>query len=262
MQTAHQKEVTNLNARIASLTTSLSQLGSEKERLFTDLQFRQSELESARTQVESIQAQLVESNYQLRERDEQLSMVQVELAEARRTPIIHAAGNRMDRTILSAGPSGTEVARLLKEAESRSESRVAELRARLKTIESERAEQEENWARSLAARGEEVERLRGLLAFQEKEGTKVGDYKALREKEVRELEERLETLERQEREGINRHKEILGIVEGLKERLESRDFELGEMGRRLEAANGLVDELRGKESQLKNSNKVCTLGHH
>lgn len=235
------------------MSTSLSQIGSEKEQLFTDLQFRQSELESSRTQLESLQAQLTESNYQLRERDEQLVMVQVELSEAHRAAFSSPGTNKAS---LSVGPSGPEVARLLKEAESRSESRVADLRARLKTIEAERAEQEDNWSRTLAARSEEIERLRGLLTFQEKEGMKIGDYKALRDKEAAQLEERIKGVEKEKLEERRRYREIAAQLEALREGLESKDFEIADLNGRLEAVNGTVDELRGKESQLKSTNKV------
>ncbi|KAG8828586.1 hypothetical protein FRC17_007492 [Serendipita sp. 399] len=251
-KTAHQKEVTALNARISALNTSLSQLTGEKGQLFSDVQTRQSELEASRTELEDIRAQMTDLEYQLKEKEEQLSMMKVEIAESRRT--VTSSTNRSGRS--SSGPSSAEIARLLAEAESRSEARVAELRSRLKNIESERAEQEESWSRTLAARGEEIDRLRGLLNLKETEGRQAGDYKARRDKDVEELEERIQAMEREKLEETRRHRHLFGELEVLKEGWESRGFEIVELNGRVETLNGQLEELRAKEAQLKVNNKT------
>ncbi|KAG8767582.1 hypothetical protein FRC15_005570 [Serendipita sp. 397] len=251
-KTAHQKEVAALNTRISALNTSLAQLMGEKEQLFSDMQARQSDLEAARTELEDVKAQMTDLDYQLRQKEGQLGMMQVEIAETRRTAMSPTGRTGKANT----APSNADVARLLAEAESRSEARVAELRSRLKNIEVERAEQEESWSRTLAARGEEIERLRGLLNLKETEGKQAGDYKARRDKDVEELEERIRVMETEKMEETRRHKHILGELEVLKEGWETRGYEIGELNGRVESLNNQLEDVRAKEAQLKANNKT------
>ncbi|CAG7853369.1 SubName: Full=Uncharacterized protein {ECO:0000313/EMBL:CCA74368.1} [Serendipita indica DSM 11827] len=250
-KTAHQKEVTALNTRISSLSASLNQLAEEKETLFSELQARQGELEAARSTATQAEAQLAEINYQLEEKDGRIALLAAELADAQRssTPRQMARGS-------SAATSSADVARLLAETKSKSEAQIAELQSRLKAIELDRTEQEESWSRTIAARGQEIERLRRLLDQQENEGKKAGDYRAQRDKDFEQLEERIRRVEKEKLEETRRYKLVESEVSILKESLESRSFEASELQSRVETLNTQLEELRAKESQLKTSNKT------
>lgn len=185
-------------------------------------------------------------------------MLQVELSEARRaaakSPPVGSRASQEGET-----HNGAQIARLLAAAESRSEARVLELRSRLRTIESERAEQEESWSRSLAARTDEIERLRGMLGAQENEGRRVGEYRAEKEKLIERLEEQVRAAQAEKGDISRRVKALEKEVEGLKEGLEGREEEAKELKERIEGLMGNLEELRGKEAQLKLGNKVCLI---
>ncbi|PVF93414.1 hypothetical protein CPB86DRAFT_777109 [Serendipita vermifera] len=253
MKTAHQKEVTNLNSRIAALNTSLSKITEEKQALFADLQLKQSEIETSRTQIEDLQSQITESSYQLREREDQITMMQLELTAAKRHAGSSGSGNTSSR---SNGPQSTELAKRLAEVESRSEAKITELNTRLKVAETERTEQEERWAKTLASRGEEIERLRNLISLQEKEGRIAGDYKAKRDKDVEALENKIRQLETDKLDEKRKGRELMLELDMLKDKLETKGFEVTDLQSRIDSVNAALDEVKAKESQLKASNKT------
>jgi chromosome segregation ATPase len=180
-------------------------------------------------------------------------MMQLELTAARRHTESSGPGNGSSR---SSGPNNAELAKRLAEAGSRSEAKIAELNSRLKLSETERAEQEERWAKTLASRGEEIERLRNLISLQEKEGRVAGDYKAKRDKDVETLEGKIRQLEADKLEEKRKGRELAIELEMLNDKLENKCFEVADLQTRIEGLNVTLDELKGKESQLKVSNKV------
>jgi len=129
----------------------MQRLATEKDVFFDQLQLRQAELESSQSHLEVLQSQRTELEYQLRERDERLSLLAEELADANRCQDTRAHGFT---------PSAEEVAQLLSVAETRYEAKVSELRRKIATFETERAEVELEWNRKLAKEAKEVEQLK------------------------------------------------------------------------------------------------------
>jgi chromosome segregation ATPase len=208
------------------------------------------------TRLDDLQSQTNELNYQLREKDELIAMIQVELSEARKSPSLSGSRTGMGGRGSTGGGGTADMAKLLSEAESRSEARLSELRTRIKTIEAERHEAEENWSKTLASRGEEIERLRNLLRDKEREWREVSEFRAIKEKEVASLTEEVEELQTQLQSVNGKMEDVRREGEVMRENLGNRSFEVNDLKSRLEAANNLVDEYKGKESQLKVSNKV------
>jgi hypothetical protein len=100
------------------------------------------------------------------------------------------------------GTPAAEVARLLADAEARGEARVSELRERVRALERERNELEEDWAAKLAQRVRELEALRRTLADKDAQADKEAEARAERDArlgeadaEKRELERRIVQLE-------------------------------------------------------------------
>lgn len=152
-QAAHAKESTTKTTRIASLESTITSLVNEKDALFEQSQTRQAESESAQSHLQTVQNQVNELQYQLREAEERNSVLVDELDELRNS-------SRMSTQSPTPGP---EVARLLSEAEGRFESRLSEMRTKLRAAEKERNEAEEDWNKTLADRGKEIEKLRFSL---------------------------------------------------------------------------------------------------
>jgi hypothetical protein len=82
--------------------------------------------------------------------------------------------------------SAGEVQRLLAEAESRSEAKLSDLRFKIRSLEKERNEAEEEWAVKLQERVHELEKLRRVIA--EKEGEYAESLRKRDEKDARTAE--------------------------------------------------------------------------
>ena len=116
---------------------------------------RQAELESSRTLLETLQSQSSELQYQIRESSERSALLQEELADAQRSQALGAQ--------LSPTPSD-EVSRLLLGAETKYESRLAELRRQLTATERERDEVEAEWNRKLNDKVKEIDAIKRTIA--------------------------------------------------------------------------------------------------
>lgn len=147
------------NSRITSLETSIRVLSEEKDAMFDQLQMRQAELESSQSHLDSVEARAAELQYQLREAESRIEIISEELSEMRRNVI---NGN-------SSHSSAEELARILSETEGKYETRITELRSRMRALEKERQEAEDEWSRNLQERSRELERLRNLVDRKDRE---------------------------------------------------------------------------------------------
>lgn len=107
-----------------------------------------------------MEIQVNELNHLLRESNDRASTLAEELADAQR----HSTNSGR----LSPSPSGQRDARqaaaAVAEVEHRYETKLADLRAQMATLERERTESEEEWSKNLTLRSRELERLRSELA--------------------------------------------------------------------------------------------------
>jgi chromosome segregation ATPase len=69
----------------------------------------------------------------------------------------------------SPGASAEEVTRILSETEGKYEARIGDLRSKMRGLEKERHEAEDEWSRNLQERSRELERLRGLVEAKDRE---------------------------------------------------------------------------------------------
>lgn len=210
-QATHNQELTAKASQISTLENSVQLLSAEKASLFDQLQQRQGELESAQSHLETLQSQTGELQYQLREANDRVSLLQEELSAQ---PMSGSAGG--------AVPS-EDVARFLREAEGKYEARLGDLRERMRALEKERNESEEEWSRNLTERSREVERLRRLVG--EKDGEYDESVRGMREREKKISElEAVNTSLRQELD------EVRAEVSKLQDAVEaSKELEVGDI---------------------------------
>lgn len=161
-QRAHDEEISSFSSRTAQLEGTLKFITEERDGLFDQLQLRQAELESTRSHLESLENQVNELNHLLRESNDRAATVADELTNAQRgivdaSRLLPAPLNQRDTAAMQAAA----------EVERKYENKVADLRARMATLERERTESEEEWSRNLAQRSREVERLRGELTVRD-----------------------------------------------------------------------------------------------
>lgn len=176
--------------RIASLESTITSLINEKDALFEQSQTRQAEAESAQSHLQTVQNQVNELQYQLREAEERNSVLVDELDEFRNS-------SRMSTHSPTPSP---EVARLLSEAEGRFESRLSEMRTKLRAAEKERNEAEEDWNKTLADRGKEIEKLRFSLRQAEDKWLESGRVGKGMDEKVAALESNIQELHSQRNE--------------------------------------------------------------
>lgn len=258
---AHTKELNSKASRITQLESIVKNLTQEKDSLFDQMQLRQAELESSQSHLENVQNQNNELQYQLREANDRIALLESEeTAYNRATPSPHLrshdSGTSVNHPPSPSHEAPVELARLLSEAESKYEARLSDLRSKIRSLEKERNESEEEWARNLAERGKEIERLKRLMA--EKETEFLRKAKGWEESETRigALERSLNEL-KVERAELAKEKEVLGTELGV-----LRDAEAAFKEDKLEATTrSLVmekqlEEIKSRESQLKSTVKT------
>ncbi|RXK37709.1 hypothetical protein M231_05042 [Tremella mesenterica] len=172
----HAKELSSKSTRINSLETTVKELATTKQQQFELLQTRQAESESALSEKETHQSRTKELEFQLREMTERCNLLEDQLSSSS-SSLLPTRGrallpNGSSSSSVSPGPSGTsavDVQRLLAEAETRAEAKVNELRARIRALEKERNDVEEEWAAKIGERVREVEKLRRVVMEKENE---------------------------------------------------------------------------------------------
>lgn len=114
------------------------------------------------------------------------------LEDAPRTPSIP-----QESASPSRGTSASEVQRLLADADARAETKLSDLRARVRALERERNELEEDWAAKLAQRVRELESLRATIADKDRESASWVAAKKERDATIEAAEAARRALERE-----------------------------------------------------------------
>ncbi|KAG8715490.1 hypothetical protein FRC11_003796 [Ceratobasidium sp. 423] len=243
---AYSKELTAKTTRIASLESTVANLVNEKDSLFEQCQTRQAEAESAQSHLQTVQNQLNEMQFQLREAEERNSLLTDELDELRN-------GSRLSTHSPTPGP---EVARLLSEAEGKFEGRLSEMRAKLRAVEKERNEAEDDWNKTLADRSKEIEKLRFALRQAEDKWIESGRVGKGMDEKVTSLEQNVKELQSQ-RDGWQQERSTL--EEQLKQvqtKLQTIEKDHAEVVERANSFETQFEESKSRETSLRMSNKT------
>ncbi|KIR24979.1 hypothetical protein I309_06206 [Cryptococcus deuterogattii LA55] len=183
------------------------------------LQSKQAEAESARAEMEEMQTKSKELEFQLREANERCSLLEDSMRDdvvRRGQPMgLAVPETRTDslspsRNSSLSGAGPMEIQRLLAESESRAESKLSDLRARIRSLECERNELEEEWAGKMQERVKELEKMRRVLLDKEKEHARSLEGLRERESRIQEVEQKTRDLEAE----ISRMKLRMEEVEG------------------------------------------------
>lgn len=202
-QASHAKELSSRMTQVSGLEAIVKELNISKQHQFATLEARQSEVETARAEMERMQNSTKELEYQLRETTERCSLLEDQVNArsgtdgARRGRLDVASRGGTPSPSPSRQNSGVDVQRLLAEAEQRSEAKISDLRFKIRSLENERNDAEEEWALKLQERVRELEKLR--RAVTEKEGEYADALRESKDKDGRavEAEERYKGLERE-----------------------------------------------------------------
>ncbi|KAI0313730.1 hypothetical protein OF83DRAFT_1086136 [Amylostereum chailletii] len=236
----HDQVVAAKNTRISGLEYSVQTLSSEKNSLFDQVQLRQAEVESSQSHLEVLQSQNTEFQYQLRELDDRVALLTEELGEARR--------DQSSRTRSPVNPA-EDVARLLANAESRHETKLAELRRKLTAVEAERTEVEADWSRKLDEKVKEAEKWRHAVESSSKN-------QQVHDGAVEELREEIDRLKQEARTYRNQVMQLQLDVEQRVQGENGAKEEVSELNARIATIAQQVEDAKVKESQARALNKT------
>jgi chromosome segregation ATPase len=192
--------------QVAGLESIVQELNLSKQHQFETLEARQSEVETARSQMEAMQNSTKELEFQLRESTERCAVLEDQLSSKADFRGRLGVNVRSARDTPSPSPSrqnsydatsAAEVQRLLAEAESRAEVKISDLRAKIRSLESERNDAEEEWSNKLQERARESDKLRRAIAEKDTEYNDVLRTSREREERAEEAEGRRKGLERE-----------------------------------------------------------------
>ena len=152
-------------------------------------------METSRGEMEALRSRTKELEFQLRESSERCTMLEDNALNAGqkdrgRTHLglgVPDAGGSLSRSSSRShsytnATSAVEVQRLLAEAEVRSEAKLADLRSKIRSLETERNEVEEEWSAKLQERLRDLEKLRRTVT--EKDGEYAESLRTRKEMEV------------------------------------------------------------------------------
>jgi chromosome segregation ATPase len=210
MQAAHAKELSGKSTKVAGLELIVKELNTAKQQQFETLERKQAEVETSRAEMETLQNRTKELEFQLREASERSAMleeqVQVSNSPVRGRHLGVGLGIDSRRSTPDPSPSrqnsynstsAAEVQRVLAEAEARAEAKLSDLRFKIRSLENERNELEEDWANKLQERVRELEKLRRVIT--EKESEYSESLRSTRDKDdqIKAVEEQKRVLERE-----------------------------------------------------------------
>lgn len=162
---------------------------------FQELQAKQAEVEASRSELESLRNRTRELEFQLREADERATIA--EASRGRPDGLSPSRASSPARNQPST--SSAEVQRLLADAESRAESKVSDLRNKIRSLETERNDAEEEWAAKLSERVRELEKLRRIITEKESEFAENLRNKKENERVMEQAEEARKAVEKEMR---------------------------------------------------------------
>ncbi|ODN81811.1 hypothetical protein L202_02175 [Cryptococcus amylolentus CBS 6039] len=249
------KELSQKSTKIAGLESILKELNIEKQQTHSVLQSKQAEAESAKAEMEIMRTKTKEFEWQLREAEERCALLEAG-DQGRSNSELDIPGGRSESTSPGPGASPHDVQRLLAESESRAESKLSDLRARIRALEKERNEMEEEWAGKVQERVLELEKMRRVLQEKDREYAESLEGLKERERKIEEGESKVKQLEadiirlRTKVEEVKSDKTV--AVEAERKAHE----ELAALQNQITSLQSQLDESRTHVTHLKSTNKT------
>ncbi|SGY72402.1 BQ5605_C005g03168 [Microbotryum silenes-dioicae] len=243
LKAAQAKEIALRDARIKELEETVKGVTGSRDETFAQAQARAAELEARAASQMSIESQMKELEFEVSElRDRNAALV--DKAETLR---------KQQRDVTR---DESAYRRALADAEARHEQKVKDLETRIRKLEMDRIETDEDWGRNLQERLKEVERMR--LAMAQKDLDYAESVHRMRDRETK-----IEEGEKQRKELAAQLFEVEGLLKALKddnEKLVQAEAaareELNDKVDRITALENRVEELQNKESSLRSSHKA------
>ncbi|SCV69057.1 BQ2448_2077 [Microbotryum intermedium] len=243
LKAAHAKEIGLRDARIKELEETVKSVTGSRDETFAQAQERAAELEARAASQMSIESQMKELEFEVNElRDRNAALLdEVETLRKQQRDVSRDEGAHR---------------RALADAEARHEQKVKDLETRIRELETDRIETDEEWDRNLQERLKEVERMR--LAMAQKDVDYAESVHLMNERETK-----IEEGEKQRKELLAQLFKAERLLKALKEENEkliqaeaAAREELNDKVDRTTALENRVEELQNKESSLRSSHKA------
>jgi chromosome segregation ATPase len=185
--------------QVSGLEAIVKELNISKQQQFDTLELKQAEVETSRAEMERMQNSTKELEFQLRESTERCALLEDQVNSTRGR--LNVLPDSSSRATPSSSPSrqnsGVDLQRLMAEAEGRSEAKMSDLRHKIRSLEAERNEAEEEWAHKLQERVRDLDKLRKEVKERADEYEDLLRAGKEKDKRVGEVEERSKLLERE-----------------------------------------------------------------
>nr|XP_019012880.1 uncharacterized protein I206_02376 [Kwoniella pini CBS 10737]OCF51661.1 hypothetical protein I206_02376 [Kwoniella pini CBS 10737] len=209
---SHAKTLSERTTKVNGLEAIVKELNINKQKTFEEYQAKVAEAELAKSEMESLSTRTKELEFQLRESNERCALLEDSLRESgnrgrnkngfgllsdglnqSQSPSASPSGSRRN----SFNKDSVDVKKLLAEAEAKFESKLSDLKYKIKSLEDERNDIEEEWSLKLQERLRESEKLRRTI--QEKDMEFNDSLRGLKEREMKieNSEERVRSLEKE-----------------------------------------------------------------
>nr|XP_018262225.1 uncharacterized protein I303_05241 [Kwoniella dejecticola CBS 10117]OBR84383.1 hypothetical protein I303_05241 [Kwoniella dejecticola CBS 10117] len=248
---SHAKTLSERTTKVNGLEAIVKELNVNKQKTFEEYQAKVAEAELARSEMESLSTRTKELEFQLRESNERCALLEDSMRESnnnRASP----AGSRRN----SFNKDSVDVKKLLAEAESKSESKLSDLRYKIKSLEDERNEIEEEWSLKLQERLRELEKLRRTI--QEKDMDFNDSLRGLKERELRieNSEEKVKALEKELFRLKSKIEDGKGDIQTALDAERSAKDEVSSLNTQIHTLQSQLDDSKSHITQLKSTNKT------
>ncbi|OCF72806.1 hypothetical protein I204_06035 [Kwoniella mangroviensis CBS 8886] len=262
---SHAKELSAKTTKVNGLEAIVKELNVNKQKTFEDLQAKQAEAESAKSEMELSSTRTKELEFQLREANERIALLEDSSSSNQRnqlglglpngSPSGSPMGSRRNSTS-NKSTGGVDIQKLLSEAEAKSESKLSDLRFKIKSLELERNEIEEEWSVKLQERIRELEKLRRQI--QEKDMEVNDTLRGLQEREskIQDGEERVKSLEKELIKLKGKLEQGKGDIQVAVEAERSARDEISSLQTQMHTVQTQLDESRNHITQLKSTNRT------
>ncbi|WWC62715.1 uncharacterized protein I303_105312 [Kwoniella dejecticola CBS 10117] len=268
---SHAKTLSERTTKVNGLEAIVKELNVNKQKTFEEYQAKVAEAELARSEMESLSTRTKELEFQLRESNERCALLEDSMRESNNnrgrgkngvgllpdglqtgSPSASPAGSRRN----SFNKDSVDVKKLLAEAESKSESKLSDLRYKIKSLEDERNEIEEEWSLKLQERLRELEKLRRTI--QEKDMDFNDSLRGLKERELRieNSEEKVKALEKELFRLKSKIEDGKGDIQTALDAERSAKDEVSSLNTQIHTLQSQLDDSKSHITQLKSTNKT------
>ena len=230
--------------RVVELDDSLAKLNQDGESLREEIELKTAQYASAESLMSSMRDQSTEMAMQAKEARERCDNLEEEVADAH-------------RLLSERGREAETMRRLLAEVESRTDSRLREMKDRMDMAVEERDRAEDEVSTIGRRRTRELEEIRTRLKDAERNLKRSEDDKEILELAQRDWRRRREELEQMTERSSREAEEVKKAMSELRDTLDESERQASDLEKQKVELRRTVEETQHRLDKIQKSNKVC-----